>query len=473
MPVSSLKPMYLDLCPKWELVRAVMNSDLCHKRYIPDIDSDDQYRCKKHRQRAVLVNFTKRTNDGLTGAAFRNQYELTVPASMAYIETDTTGNKLRIEQTAKRCISEIFTVGRIGILVDYPSTPLELDQYSAEVVDPKARMYLYTTESIINWATNDAGGSEEIVLVVLQEEKELLADDGFAWTCEKQYRVLRINDAGNYQQELYDKDLKLIGAFEPMANGKKMKTLPFGIAGASTNDINDKNLPPLYDLAVLNIAHYNNSADFEEAAHLSGQATLFFTSSRNQTATEEKLQKQPIRLGSGKGVYLGTAGDAKLLQSAETSMNSVGMQMKEQQAIMLGAKLIVPSAANETATTTLMNKASEISVLEMVVGNVEDAMNLALQQIAEFMGATNSEIEFRLSHDFIPQGVDPQVLVAMMQGLGTVVGPQAVRQYWRDVGLIPESMTDEELEQDIVSTTDPMTDSLLFPEQPNNNDGQQ
>ena len=58
----------------------------------------------------------------------------------------------------------------------------------------------------------------------------------------------------------------------------------------------------MYDLAVLNIAHYRNSADYEESCFVTGQPTVW--ASGLTEAWVEDVLKGELRLGSFGGIPL-------------------------------------------------------------------------------------------------------------------------------------------------------------------------
>jgi hypothetical protein len=57
-------------------------------------------------------------------------------------------------------------------------------------------------------------------------------------------------------------------------DGEAWNYIPFTFVGSVNND-ETPDLPPLYDLAVLNVAHYRNSADYEESCYMVGQPTPY------------------------------------------------------------------------------------------------------------------------------------------------------------------------------------------------------
>ena len=53
------------------------------------------------------------------------------------------------------------------------------------------------------------------------------------------------------------------------AQGQPLTRIPFQFIGWENND-ETPDLPPLYDLSIINLAHYRNSADYEEACYITG-----------------------------------------------------------------------------------------------------------------------------------------------------------------------------------------------------------
>ncbi len=120
------------------------------------------------------------------------------------------------------------------------------------------------------------GGKTVLSLVVLKECEEV-ADpaDPFATESVEQYRVLRLLE-GAYIQELWravaGKTLTLVARFSPRRKGAPLTYIPFTFFGAQGNEstVDD---PVLYNLALVNLAHYRNTADFEHGVHFTGLPT--------------------------------------------------------------------------------------------------------------------------------------------------------------------------------------------------------
>ncbi len=448
MGIDAKHPNWAEATARTQVIRDVLAGKLKTKRYIPDIDYRDQRRCARHRHRGVLVNFTRRTLNSFLGLIFKTAPVIEVPPLLEYVKTDTTGNKLRMEQLARECIREVFTAGLVGVFVDYPDVQGPVDLVSQDAMNLKARLYLYQREAVGNWYTISDSGSDKYTLVVLTEVKNVMDPVTYDWKQGIQYRVLKINDKGNYEVSiLNDKGIEQGVTYSPRANGKLLNYIPFFVAGSEVNDINAENLPPLDSMAELNIGHLRNSCDFEEAAFLVGQASLFFTSSINESIMKDKVAAKPITLGSNTGHYLGNTGNSWLLQANETSMHTKGMADKIEQATMIGASILTVGGQAKTAEATRMDKASEVSVIETVINNVEDMLTLAIKAQADFMGADPTNISVHINHELIEDTADPQIMAQISAGIVQGFWPKVIAQeYARATGVIDSELTNEELD---------------------------
>ncbi len=372
---------------------------------------------------------------------------------------------MSLNQLSQELVGDLLVTGRAGLLVDFPTSSIARPtQAQTESLDGRARIYKYDSFSIRNHQTQRIGSKTMTTLVVLEEKVSMLEPDGFTWKEVIRFRVLRLqmdSETGElvYTQQLKDEDDNNIGGLIiPKKDGQVWNEIPFIFLGSANNDAEIDN-SPLYDLAKLNIAHYKNSADYEESAHMVGQATLFFTSSHSRYTQAKQLPK--IRWGSRLGHYLGSEGKAWLVQPEANQMIEVAMKHKEQQAIMLGARLITPSGGVETAEAARMRHGSEVSVLTTIVHNITMGMNTAIGYCGEFMKVETSSVIYILNDVFFHDKADPNEVMAQIQ-LQTVgaIAMTDLRTYLKKNGLLGQDRSDEKIEDDI-STQAPL---LIAPE---------
>jgi hypothetical protein len=383
--------------------RARQRSDYYLPRPNPsDTSQDNQKRYEQYVKRAVFYNFTARTLAGLVGQIFLRPPVSKIPTKLEAMVQNADGEGMTLEQVAKRTSQTVLAYGRAGLYTDYPTTGGDVTVAEQKNgVQPVIRHY-YPWQ-IINWATSQRGVKQVLSLVVLEELVWTLGEDGFTLFPNLRYRVLRLDpDTWVYSVYVWEwdqpnKDFKQTQNFTPQnAKGDTFDYIPFNFVGSEANDV-WPDVPPLGDLATLNIAHYRNSADYEEACFLTGQPTPVVIGVTE--AWVSNVLKGAIQLGSRGSIALPAGADAKLLQATANQMPLEAMRLKEDQALAIGAKLVQATKKVRTATEVMVDTTSESSTLHNVAKNTSAAMESNLTSAQEFAGG-DDEIQYQLNTEF-------------------------------------------------------------------------
>lgn len=416
--VNYTRPEFTDLKPRWDLVRDCISGDrkIKDKRttYLPQPNASDRSaantdRYAQYLERAVFYNVTGRTLGGLKGQVFARDPVLELPPVLEILEEDVDGGGVSLDQQARKSLAATLAYGRAGLLVDYPKTEAPVTKAQQDAGEIRPNIIYFDAWDIINWRTTTIGGKKLLSLVVLSES-EVVDDDGFEMVDDDYYRVLRLYE-GVYWSEVWywDKtqnDFVLFERIRPLdSTGKPWKEIPFSFIGSENNDPTP-DLPPLYDLAVLNIAHYRNSADYEESCFIVGQPTPVLSGLTD--AWVKDVLKGEVQLGSRAAVCLPENGSASMLQAEANTMPKEAMEHKEQQMVALGAKLVEGKNVQRTATEAGLDSASETSLLATSAKNVSHAYTAALKWAARFVGANEEEISYDLNTDFDIARLAPQ-----------------------------------------------------------------
>lgn len=459
--VTFTRPEYNAALSRWRLVRDVCKGSETIKAggevYLPkpnptDTSDENTKRFEQYLTRAVFFNATGRTKNGLVGAVFGTWPTLKVPALLDYVAQDVDGQGVSVYQQSQGVIGHILETGRHGLLVDYPATEGDVSVADQQAGRIRATIAGYTAESIINWRTRRIGGQHLLSLVVLKESYEEESADGFGIETKQQYRVLRLNDEGNYEIEIHrqkDGGWEITSSVPLNGRGQPWKVIPFTFVGSENND-SSVDEAPLYDTAVINVAHYRNSADYEDSAYLVGQPQVYMAGLDDQWV--QMLDEKGIYFGSRAILPLPQGGSAGILQAQPNTMVKEAMDAKERQMVALGARLIERGSAVKTATQEENENAAEHSVLSLAVSNVSEAYTLCLEWMADFMGTTG-ETEYTLNQSFVKVSINPQLLSELLKAVQAGLMPKA--DFWRqlrDYQLIdPEKKDDAikgELEED-------------------------
>lgn len=454
MPIDTQHPEYQKHLDRWKLVRSVVDNDA--KRFIRDVDTSDAARNVQYKEGAILTNFTSLTKEGLTGLVYRRAPSVELPPELEYLKVDATGDGRGLEQFSKQVLCESLVAGRSGILVDFPRNTGGVSIRDTE--DLKARMIMYKAENIINWDIERKGSKDVIKYVVLFEPTlEHPENDPFGWELKDKYRLLALDEEGFYYQAVYDESLELVDLVYPTdMNGQGIMEIPFCFVGAADNNA-ETDKAPLYDIALVNIGHYRNSADFEEAVFVVGQPTIFVSGSWGIEEFKEALP-QGIKFGSRAGYFLGEGGDAKLVQANPNQLAQEAMRSKEKQVAAIGARLIAEPGGRETAEAARMRYSSQNSALHTVVLNVDLAILKALVYCTVYMGGNPDSASFKLNRQFYDESADPNLIAqTIMLYQNALITKKEARDELKQRSMLDVDKSHEEFEDELEST-DPFID---------------
>jgi len=464
MSVESQHPEYRKYLKVWQRIEAAVegtravksgktmflpkpNQDLDGESfYGTPIQSENDVRYKQYLERAVYTNFCGRTLAGLKGAAFRKYPSIYLAPGVEYLEDSATADGTSLVQLAKDAVAEVLKKGRAALLVDYPSVEEGLTAEQVTRLDLKARIAFYTPEAVINWRMQGQNGRSVMTLCVLKEMYNKSQDE-FDYDEDVQYRVLRLDEFG-YSQQLYRDDKPYTEQFYPrQPNGQTFDYIPLAFMGSTNNDATVDN-PPMEALSEVNIAHYRNSADVEENSFIHGQLTLGVTSDLSSEQWQE-MNPAGIVVGARAGHFLGSNGGFHSVQANASSLTKDLMTEKEHQLVMIGAQLITDKNSNQTAKAAMIQHASEHSVLADVCNNVSEAMELAIDWCAMFMGAVG-ENEFEINTQFFDDTVDPQMIIQSIAMYDReLLTSGDVQNYARKAGILPEGRSNDDIDNDM------------------------
>lgn len=459
------RPEYDKALPDWQLGDDVCEGERAIKdrgeTYLPkpnphDNSEQNTRRYDQYKARAVFYPATARTNKGLVALVFRKDPVVTLPESLEFLITDVDGKGNSIYQQSQKALSKLLRRGRHGFLVDYPRTGGVVSKAQKEALGIKSRIVGYNADQIVNWDTETQGGKEVLSLLVLRET--VTVREGFKQKSITQYRELSLDD-GIYTVRIWRKKDKLdeweaIDEFQPVdGKGQKFSKILFQIIGAENND-SDIDKAPLDEMARLNIAHYRNSADYEDSCFFVGQVQPVMTGLTEEW--RDHLEQQGIYAGSRNPIMLPAGGDFKFAQAQPNSLVKEAMDTKERQMVAVGAYLIEKGSAVKTATQQNSEDAVSHSVVSLCAQNLSEAYEQCIKWVAEFENVELGEdFAFLLNTDFTSLAVDAQVMqaIATLQQ-GGIIAKHDVRAFLRRMTVIDPSRTDEDIEIEAANEMD-------------------
>lgn len=462
--------LMIDDCVKGE--RAVK---LRKQKYLPhpgvkdDSTARGVRRYDNYLKRAAFLNATGRTLQALMGIAFSKPVQIDLSGPMSVLELDADGSGQSLTQLCRESLSTALTRGRYGYWVDY-MTPLRNEdgtQSAAQATSNRPRVRLCDATEIINWRVVD--GVTQMIVVKYQDQLPGSQDD-FQEMSITVWMEMRLVDGKAYarkwvenindDQSQYIRGISNTSLKPLIANNVHLDRLPFFWGGSENNDhLIDP--APLADIASLNIKHYMAEADIAEIAHIVGQPTLILKGLSKVWADE--YLKDGVYLGASTGIKLGVNGsvamDATILQAEERNASTLLAERREEQMAKLGAALVQKGTAPKTATEAEYDAKTDNSILSLAVGNVQAALNAALEMAARFAGGSGKvEINQRYSE----LTIDSAALTAMMAGVqnGTIRLIDLIK-YLQGAGIVDATMKPEAIEDEL-RNQDPLPNMLAL-----------
>lgn len=471
MPASSQHPAYSASLLNWELVRDCVEGESAVKcrggssddqrtlsgsgtRYLPapnpeDVSQDNVFRYQAYLKRASYVNFTGFTKESLVGMVYRKDSTIDLPSGIDYLNDNADGGGTGLDQIIRDGLADSMETGRYGLLADYPKAEEGLTQAEVQSLGLQATICTYPAESIVNWRWESIGSKMMLTMVSLKEMRKRYTDD-FEYDEVCYHRVLWLQD-GVYVQVLFDNEDKPVAQDEEgnavitprKADGSTWDIIPFQFVGSQNNDPTpDKSI--LLDMANVNISHYRNSADYEESSFMVGQPTAAIAGLSQSWVTE--VLKDGVILGSRRALLLPEGGSASLMQADPNQMPEKGMERKEQQMVMIGARIIQDAGGVETAEAAKIKFAGQNSKLAVLASNWVSAMTNVVGWVGEFMGVTG-DVTVELNKNYYDKTADPQKIMAAIQLVDRgVIARSDLRSDLRRSGIIDHDRTDEDID---------------------------
>lgn len=361
---------------------------------------------------AYFLPMVARTVETFGGLVFLKSPARTFPEGLEALTDDVTQTGQEIDRFAEACFDGVLLTGVVGVLVDYPDAPTGLSRADAEKLGHRPILRMYDGNSIL-------AGPNKIRLL---EDYEVQGADEFTFETKPQVRVLDLDEGGNYRQRVFRQDggaWVVHETLHPQMASQPLKSIPIFFSNSRDNEARPEK-PPMLDIADVNIAHLNNSAQQEWALAWLGAPILF-------GAGIELAEGETIQMGASSGVFSQNH-QAKLeivqADAAKFSGLKTAMDDKRRDAASLGARMLTetPRAAI-AAETARIERAGETSVVGAIANAVSQCLTNALRFMAQWAGlpvevaskdGTKRPILYWLNTDLLPTRMSPQEITSLL-----------------------------------------------------------
>jgi hypothetical protein len=434
--------------------------------------------------RAYFYNATRRTHAGLIGSLMRKPPEVQLSPGFNYDLDSVTRDGKSLHQFITQISSEVILIGRYGVLADLPTSPDNLGT---------TRPYLcgYPAESIPFWRTITHNGRTIIDRIVLMEE-EIVYDD-ISTKSQTIYRVLRLDldpTTGDlvYSQEIHRPAVPLDNSLAnpnrsldslptlserivPTVQGRTLNYIPFVFF--SPVDLGTGiHQSPIYDIAMINKAHYESTALLEHGRFYAGMPTYYIIGDQQDALGElgaELGAAQPMKVGPSTIWSLPKDAKAGLLEFTGHGLTYLenAVESKQVQMQSLGGRLIAAqkrAAGLSSEAFSLMETGDEATLLSIAYA-VGDGTSKLLNYLADLSNVPNpTGCKVEMNKEFVRTELSAREIRSIQALYERRLIPLDVLYYTlREVGIIPQEYSLEDFKSLLSSPDQLHTDPKLNP----------
>ncbi|MER2935970.1 DUF4055 domain-containing protein [Serratia sp. SM29] len=437
---------YNDMVEAWDINDALMGGTLYMRRlgetYMPRWPNEDKEDYKKRLAVATLLPAYEETIKQDIGRVFAEPIVLSeeMPEQIKELtpNIDLEGNRLDV--WAQEFFSIGFQYGLAHALVDFPRVNPDEVKTKADERAAGSRPYvtMLNPRQVIGWKSKVVKG--KVVLTDLRIKEVIIVDgDDYGQTKVEQIRHIMPRKVEIYRKSKGDSGESVWAIFEEWETSRD--DIPLVTFYTKRTGFM-RGSPPLLNLALLNIKHWQSQSEQDNILHVARVPILSvygleegqeLTVGASSAARFEDRQKQGIEYTEHTGSAIG---------AGKTSIDDLEQQMRQ-----AGAKLLrAENTSTKSVDQTNEEKMQENSPLFTMASSLEDALDNILQIMAEWLSLpSGGNVDVRTELETETQSVDAQSALAIQslrQG-GDIRFIDAVRAYQRLRIIDPDANPEE------------------------------
>jgi hypothetical protein len=370
--------------PDWTLARALLGGTramrTAGKEMLPQWPNEDQkaYDCRL--ATAVLFPAYKRTIETLTGKPFSKPVAIgeDVPAKIKGWLEDADLQGRNLDTFAADVMETALGCGLAGILVDFPDAS-NVERTASGIVTQAAEkaaglrpylIHIYPWQ-LLGWRARRVSGAWQLTQLRLMECVEEEAGD-FGMVEVGQVRVLTPGAWATYRKNAKEEWV------EYESGVTTLNFIPYvPVYGQRIGFMMGK--PPLVELAHMNVKHWQSQSDQDTILHVARVPILAVVG-----IDDANWQ---MTIGAAAAVKLPVGADMKYVEhtGAAIEAGKVSLDDLKEEMRQAGAELLVIEPGKVTATQVASENAVGMCALQRIAKGVEDALDQALQIMAEWI----------------------------------------------------------------------------------------
>lgn len=424
------------------------------EKYLPRFPAESQAAYEFRLKTSTLYNATGRTIENMAAKPFAEAVTVRDIDDVGekWLENvDLCGNNLTV--FAHKVFGAGLAYGLTHILVDMPSTvgedgkPLYVTRAAEQSAGIRPYLVHISPKQVLGWrSSRGPDGQEALTMFRFMESVE--EDDGeFGTKSISQIRVLTPTTWATYRKPEKASAGRTTEDWELHQSG----TISLGKVPLVTYYTKRSGfmtaVPPLSDMADLNIKHWQSSSDQDSILHTARVPLL---------AVSGVDDDYELVIGSKAYLRLPVGGEAKYVEhtGAAIEAGEKSLQNLENQMRAMGAELLVESQVATTATQNNIEDGEAKSQLKLMVEGEEDAFDNAITLMHEWVGLTFSgktDIFKDFSSDAILAAAAPFVLSLIQLVNSRLMSKEDAFNEMRRYGIINPDLAWDDVQERIAA----------------------
>ncbi len=432
----------IDMMTNWKVMAAVTNGTSYiqdqAEEYLPQEPREDDEAWQSRIDRSVLSPYTSRLIETAAGAILRKPIHIEGDDYWLEFAKNVDGIGSSINEYARRALVSAITYGHSAILVDYPAATEA--RTLAEERAMGRRPYFVHVDAPQIWGWRKESGTNRLTQVRIHDY-ELRPLNEFG---EEQVEVMRVIYPGRYDEYTLGQE---VVSFDK-SGGYSLDEIPLVPIYTNRRGVL-QSLPPLLDIANLNITHYQRQSDLIHALHIAAMPTLVLEGWSQDSSDAAIGVNYALGMEPGHKAYYvqsdATSFDAQMkeLENLEMQMSTLGITK------LFGQKYVAESAESKR-----IDQAQSNSVLSIVSQELESALTQAFNFAAQYVGIEPPEIHVDRDFDYYRLiGQDVAVLTQLNQ-LGKITDSMLL-EILRRGEILPDNINIEEELDEIAENASP------------------
>lgn len=343
------------------------------EQYLPKWPNEDAEGYKCRLAVATLFPALGRTIEVLAAKPFSKPVTLgeDVPERIKVWAENVDLSGRNLHSFASEVCQEALGYGMSGILVDYPRAGNLVTKADEAAAGVRPYFVQIHPKNILGWLPKNAASVDGLTQLRLLESASVPTGEFDT----KEIEQVRVLGRGTWQTWRQNEKKEWVLHDDGITT---LKTIPFVLVyGHRLGYMAAR--PPLLELAHANVEHWQSKSDQQNILHVARVPILF----------ARMLGDSAITVGAGSAVKSEHPdGDLKFVEHTGAAIEAGRMSILDLEDRMrqAGAELLVIKPGNVTESQTLADNEQGSCALQKVAGNLEDALDQAMQFMADWVG---------------------------------------------------------------------------------------